>query len=546
MISPRLMNKFSHRSSTSCAVPILFRCCAVLASACMAAGAQTRILPPAQPQPSPIAAVKRPHVATLRSSDSTDGSRVALTSDQSLRDYEAYRRGDRFYVRIPAADVQRAAAVRGRAFADVKAQQSGDSTLISFRLQPGATAHVEQRANRLDILIAMPGARPMVATANPANNPASAAITPIVTRTPAKNSGRENSSTRRAEASRATPTPRELSSLTASATPQTSPTPRPSEPAIQRASPVVASNNTAAGSQPPSDTWSRLKARVHYWILLAQLNPIPVSVGVVILLMLIGFLFYQRRGKSGSRSQTDSGTTAAVANTATDTPEAPTADLPEATTAKSESRLTQQEAAVEKEDAGHRANLISQVDGEARKLLGGGEYDREVIASADPDTRRLVSAELLSALVGRNADRRERARAAFMDHGYFEDATRDLRTAESVNDRAAAARRLSFVRAREATPHLIAALSDSSPDVRRAAVEALMDIRDPAAISSLNSLMQSETDRKLPRTLIKHAIDACATGPAEGPMSSDVASQGTPVFNVPSQHPETEREVFEL
>src|SRR6266436_9813862 len=98
-----------------------------------------------------------PHVATLRASDSSEGSRVAISSDQSLNNYEAYRRGDRFYVRIPAADVPRAEATRGRGFADVKAQRNGDSTVISFRLQPGATAHVEQHSNRLDVVFSTPG-----------------------------------------------------------------------------------------------------------------------------------------------------------------------------------------------------------------------------------------------------------------------------------------------------------------------------------------------------------------------------------------------------
>ena len=128
--------------------------------------------------------------------------------------------------------------------------------------------------------------------------------------------------------------------------------------------------------------------------------------------------------------------------------------------------------------------------------MAGGDYDKSIIASDDRYTRQLVGAELLSALVGRNLQRRERARAAFMNHGYFDDATRDLRIAESPNERAAAARRLSFVHDREATPHLIAALEDSSPDVRRASVEALMDLRDPAAIAPLNSLMQTENRSK--------------------------------------------------
>src|SRR3954449_2279325 len=94
---------------------------------------------------------KRSHIATLHSTDSSEGSRVAITSDQSLSDYEAYRRGDRFYVKIPAADVPRAEAVRGRGFSDVTAQRSGSSTTLAFRLQPGSQAHVQQNGNRLDV-----------------------------------------------------------------------------------------------------------------------------------------------------------------------------------------------------------------------------------------------------------------------------------------------------------------------------------------------------------------------------------------------------------
>jgi len=152
---------------------------------------------------------------------------------------------------------------------------------------------------------------------------------------------------------------------------------------------------------------------------------------------------------------------------------------------------------------------------------------------------------LLTGLVGRDAVRRERAREAFMKHGFFDDATRDLRVAESANERAAAARRLSFVHDREATPHLIGALHDASPDVRRAAVEALMDLRDPSAIGPLNNLMQTESDRKVPRTLIKHAIDACATSAPESapPGVSGFVPAATPESSVPVEH---EREVIEL
>src|SRR4051812_10173802 len=100
---------------------------------------------------------KRNHIATIHSADSSEGSRVSISSDQALTDYEAYRRGDKFYVKIPAADVPRAEAVRGRGFADVTAQRNGSSTTLAFRLHPGSTAHVQQNGNRLDVVIAVAG-----------------------------------------------------------------------------------------------------------------------------------------------------------------------------------------------------------------------------------------------------------------------------------------------------------------------------------------------------------------------------------------------------
>jgi len=186
-----------------------------------------------------------------------------------------------------------------------------------------------------------------------------------------------------------------------------------------------------------------------------------------------------------------------------------------------------------------RKERVSRTAEEANKVFAGERYDESVIGSEDRETRRMVGAELLSAMVGRNSERRERARTAFMKHGYFEDATRDLRVASSDNERAAAARRLSFVQDREATPHLVGALSDPSPDVRRAAVEALMDQRDPAAIAPLNHLLQNETNRKVPRHLIEQAIEACATNPTDVSAPAAVPSAPPPPIDA-------DREVIEI
>ena len=315
-----------------------------------------------------------------------------------------------------------------------------------------------------------------------------------------------------------------------------------------------------------------MKERINYWILLAQLNPIPVATGVGLLLLLfVLFLFQRRRAKSprparpikksaktatktdaapsvqpGSESEPISAPVVAAAAVATPLMAATSGPAEEAGEIERVSTPVRAPEPSPLPRDPHRER-VTRVAETAKKLMNGADYDEGVIGSDDRETRQLVGAELLSAIVGRNVARREYARAAFMKHGYFDDATRDLRIADSANERAAAARRLSFVHDREATPHLIGALDDPSPDVRRTAVEALMDLRDPAAIGPLNSLMQTENDRKVPRTLIKHAIEACATAAPEEAPSVVAANDSPAAIPEPSSHPiETEREVIEL
>ena len=549
---------------------------------------------------------KRQHVATLHSSDSSEGSRVVLSSDQLLNDYEAYRRGDRFYVKIPAADVAGAEALRGRGFADVRAQRSGDSTVVSFRLEPGASAHVEQHVNRLYIVFTVPGGRPSVASnsspeisrpvtfleSNRNSNANKRNILPAATN---KNvSDRANTAnTRNAQPSTASnsnnssavrnnaPAASALNSVSKpAATPIASPIQSPAEklsaPApAQKSLPAIAQSSVnqpppATTSQSRQDRWSQMKARANYWILLAQLNPIPVATGVGLLILLLGlFLFQRRRAKSTGRVQPSKKSSKTTINDATASVQPVKSESePDIAPVVSATATPPVTAAPRREEARHEGETrtpvpvveasplplndphrerVMRVAEEAKKLTTGGSYDESIIGSDDRETRQLVGAELLSAIVGRNVLRREFAREAFLKHGYFDDATRDLRIAESEHERAAAARRLSFVHDREATPHLIGALGDPAPDVRRAAVEALMDLRDPAAIAPLNALMHTENDRKVPRTLIKHAIDACATVVLEeGPPASARNYSSTTIPEPSSQPIETEREVIEL
>jgi len=569
-----------------------------------AIAAQSRIIkPPAQTNSN---SGKRSHIATVRSSDSSEGSRVAISSDQSLNNYEAYRRGDRFYVKIPAADVPRAESVRGRGFADVKAQRSGDSTVVSFRLQPGATAHVEQRANRLDVVVSVPGGgNPSVASnrtreatrpnpsessrktepnkrgnaavasnksgrdsnksgtnanknsanSNKNNNGSRTGSSPSGLNNSNSNKSNSNASTTTSQA-KGTPTPNPTPSPKPSPTAKSAtPSPTPKSALTNATTPVAAPQTSTPKSQ--GDFWSRLKERAHYWILLAQLNPIPVALGAGVLLLIIGLLLFQRRRARATRRERPAKrkkepAEVAAANETESNLVSDAAPVVAAATVAEPEVLSELppvvpivappvSSAVDHE----RKERVGRVSEEAKKVFEGEQYDESIIGSNDSETRRLVGAELSSALVGRNAERRERARDAFMKHGYFDDATRDLRVSESENERAAAARRLSFVNDHEATPHLIGALGDPAPDVRRAAVEALMDLRDPAAIGPLNSLLQAESDRKVPRNLIQNAIEACATSSATevSPPAPDYSAASIPHTAQPI---ETEREVIEL
>ena len=316
-----------------------------------------------------------------------------------------------------------------------------------------------------------------------------------------------------------------------------------SVPPVAAASPASQSSQAAPG-QPARDAGLNLKERLRYLVLLASLNPIPIAIALA-LLVLIALLLFQRHRAKGTRRVRPKKRKVEPSPVTVAEREAPTPVTAEPLPA------TMMDNAGESLPNGDQDPHAVRVSDEVKRVLGGEDYARGVIAASDPATRQLVAAELLSALASRNGVRHDRAREIFMNHGYFEDATRDLRIAESSAERAAAARRLSFVRDREATPHLAAALQDPVPEVRRAVVEALLDQADPGAITPLNDLMRVETDRNVPQTLIRRAIDACAASGHEQEAAVSAVSPPLESFSMPpeefrSEPVEPEREVIEI
>jgi hypothetical protein len=80
-------------------------------------------------------------------------SRVALTANKELDDYSAYRGIDRFILVLPKTRVGRDMPVINTPKDErpMQVMKRGDDLVLTFLLQDGETARVNQRFNRLDI-----------------------------------------------------------------------------------------------------------------------------------------------------------------------------------------------------------------------------------------------------------------------------------------------------------------------------------------------------------------------------------------------------------
>ena len=642
---PSCHNKMLHQPEQSSFERLLYRRLAPALFACLllAAGAalpaSTRAQGGAAAQPSPRPRVTR--VTPLRKSDSAQGSRVTITSDGgAISEYSAYRSGDRFIVVIPRAEaVGGGGGVSGRGFQGAQVSKRGNDLVYTFKLEPGATARVNQRFNQLDVQFTASKSA-ATTTSQPAANSAPAATpTPRPQRTPAELAGlpsptpaaRATPDTTRvvrtdsnAEAAGVappagttapTPSTREVSVALPGSTPTPELTPTVAPPAEQIAqvlpTPAAPVGAPATSASAPSRTLGATVSNNWPWILAALL-----AVGVA--LLFVGRLGSRREkelppaqstapalrerpsaqpvGSATATPVESAAKFAAVPVVAKPAPGVTTAPVsareaqaetpvaaakPKKLTKAERRREKQSKAAAERRAAAEKSAVAgkpaaaketdrsetpaaveakagvspvatpdaaattpvaaaiiadaakparapaeekgivlaaadAEVAGaEIQKLLAGETYNESVVGAPDSATRQLVAAELAAALAGRNAERNARARAAFLKHGYFDDAARDLQTAEAPGQRASAALSLALVGDHAATPHLVAALEDPSADVRRASIEALSQLKDPTACAPLEALRWRERSRQVPQSLIRHAIEACTPAEAE-------------------------------
>ncbi|HEY3580204.1 MAG TPA: hypothetical protein VGK82_06650 [Pyrinomonadaceae bacterium] len=84
----------------------------------------------------------------------TSQSRIRVTAEAAITGYRSYRQGDRLYV-IILSPVSAATdtSLQAGGFEDLQVSQQGQDLSISFRLEPGKSAAVQQKANVIEIAI---------------------------------------------------------------------------------------------------------------------------------------------------------------------------------------------------------------------------------------------------------------------------------------------------------------------------------------------------------------------------------------------------------
>jgi len=547
---------------------------------------------------------KARHVVSIQLADGREGSRVTVVADLNLNDYEAYRKGDRFFLRLPASEFASAQPnFRGNGFDDIQIQRGGESVLISFKLQQGAAARIDQRFNRLDVVFTAPKANnnqnnPGASISNVGNNRGqnqdwrtSDAAGPLPPNTPvkfsfnttdrtdrsnsvpsvgsnpaghleqnipsgetapgkaAKTSVSPASNTGNANSGTLSPSIQPVAGSNTKAGTQTPPSssasPTTYESYLPTSKPAIVTSNPSVKNERPADGSVVLQRWIRFnWKLV-------VGVVATFIVLGVGGLFLRRRQQSlvarelvesgsvrwkgekvgpGQRSAVEQGQSdepsiaeqivntdpAQAPSVEVDEPASPVSitkpteeevlELPHSTASVSE--LSEVKALAVEPPFSNTPAQFERADFELKKLLSGRKFDANLIDAPDSSTRQVIAASLMAVLASRNVEQHDHARKAFVDYGYFDETTKDLRTAESPAERAASARKLALVGDSRATPHLIAALYDSAPEVRRASVESLEQIGDGSAIKPLNDLLQRETSRQVPEAVIRQAINS--------------------------------------
>jgi HEAT repeats len=475
----------------------------------------------------PNNSASRPHKTMLRVSDSPDACRVVMTADQALNSYEAYRRGDRFYVRIPLSSLPAADTIRGQAFSDVRVEQTPGGTIISFRLHADATAHVDQRGNKIEIVFLVPRPRlALSATANratlnsggkrTAQNDANQ-IPKAVIGTKATNA----SSSKAALAARATPKPKGASTegdndqarLSESA--RTANAQKPNAASVNSALAITARNRTAkTASAEPNSAGVNIKPSASSWLSRPQMNRLTVGLGAGLLLSMFGLVFVKRRA---AMVRTVPSEAMQYDETEDETV------IPEATAMVPVSTSQELPPPAVNETAARKQTMGSAIS----KLVLDNTHRADVMNSRAPEDRKAIESSLLNIINAAETsdDECRRAREALEQYGFVAQHNATLLKGQDAWERSSAARALGTIGSKSSLPFLIEALNDSDSIVRNDAVASIAALKDPAAIGALVEASRKHPDLAL--SLLGETLNACSVDSVEcTDSSSEVITTG--------------------
>ena len=214
--------------------------------------------------------------------------------------------------------------------------------------------------------------------------------------------------------------------------------------------------------------------------------------------------------------------------------------LNEAKVAEVDDQVTQEvvAAAVVPPVSGKPVNGAAAEPGE-KKPLDTQEIPRAPEVPPTPEISRLSESEVAPETKALNLDQtpthsedstaQDQARQPVLERDYFDETVQSLRAGSSPAERAAAAYALGMVGSQRATAHLIAAMFDKDPEVRRAAEEALRQIGDPIVDDAATIAANDE---------IKQAAD-----PAPAMASTTDPTVEADRNDLPVQTPEASAEV---
>ena len=144
-----------------------------------------------------------------------------------------------------------------------------------------------------------------------------------------------------------------------------------------------------------------------------------------------------------------------------------------------------------RDDVSLAVETLDEATQTVRDLLAGRSQEIETVSSTDKGIRKAVAGELLASLSRPNIEEREQARRLFLDHGYLDDAIKELGSKGLPNERVMAARALGLIANPRGIMSLMGALLDDAPEVRHAAEQALAQISGPV-VANLGALLEED------------------------------------------------------